>query len=242
MRKVISFSLYGAEPKYIVGAIKNAKLALELFPGWSTVFYVSDEIPVYFLKELEIYAGEIKIMPEPRNSSGMFWRFIEAGKSTNSHVIFRDTDSRLTYRDVSAVKAWEKSGKALHVIRDHPMHNAPLLGGLWGVVPASLEDFAEKLQDLKPRGYYGEDQEFLWKTVYAPLRKRKYVHDEFFLRELNRNTIESIRVAGEYLGESFDENDEFNTDQRKLLESFQVNRLAMAKLRARSVIMKILGR
>ncbi len=242
MKKVISFSLYGTEPKYIFGAIKNAKLAREIFPHWVTVFYVSKEIPDHLLAELETNADEIILMPEPRNSTGMFWRFIEAGNLANSRVIFRDTDSRLSKRDARAVEEWEISGKSLHIIRDHPMHNAPLLGGLWGVIPASLKNFSASLQSYKPLGYYGEDQEFLWKNIYYPLRHSRFVHDEFFLREIRRNTIEIPRSENEYLGESFDEVDNYDVSKRVMIRNNQINHRGRNILKIKSVLMKFLRR
>ena len=39
-KKVISFSLYGNDPKYCVGAIKNAKLAKYIYPDWVCRFKV----------------------------------------------------------------------------------------------------------------------------------------------------------------------------------------------------------
>jgi len=33
-KKIISFSLWGDKPMYTIGAIKNAKLAEEIYPGW----------------------------------------------------------------------------------------------------------------------------------------------------------------------------------------------------------------
>jgi hypothetical protein len=47
-------------------------------------------------------------------------------------VLSRDLDSLIGEREVSAVNEWLKSGKLIHSMRDHPLHNKPLMGGLWG--------------------------------------------------------------------------------------------------------------
>lgn len=39
IKKIIAFSLWGDNPKYTVGAIKNAKLTSEIYPGWISRFY-----------------------------------------------------------------------------------------------------------------------------------------------------------------------------------------------------------
>jgi hypothetical protein len=207
-----------------------------------TVFYVSEEIEGCHLKELETYADEIQIMPKPKESVGMFWRFNEVGNPSNSRVIFRDTDSRLTSRDAQAVKEWERSGKSLHVIRDHPMHNAPLLGGLWGVIPTSIKNFPTTLQSYRPIGFYGEDQEFLWKNVYRPLRKSRFIHDEFFLRELHRNPIDVVRCSYEYLGESLDEDDQYDESTREMIRNISTNVYKRNTLKLKSYLMKLAGR
>ena len=68
-------------------------------------------------------------------SQSMFWRFWAAADPTVERFISRDVDSRLMARDAVAVAAWEQSGKAFHVVRDHPSHSLyPMSGGLWGCV------------------------------------------------------------------------------------------------------------
>ena len=242
MKKIISFSVYGKEPKYLIGAVKNAKLAREFFPTWETVFYVSDQMPTGLLSELIEEGGSIHLKQEPENSSGIFWRFNEVANTENERVIFRDTDSRLNARDAVAVQAWIESGKSLHIIRDHPMHNAPLLGGLWGVVPQALKDFQCELSRYVPKGYYGEDQEFLWKHVYRPLRRDRYVHDDFFMREIVRHRIPISRTHGEFLGESMDEFENLDESNRNLAIKVLQNSFLRKKLKIRSLLMKMLGR
>ena len=41
----------------------------------------------------------------------------------------RDLDSVPTQREADAVEEWLRSGKTLHVMRDHPSHTFPMLGG-----------------------------------------------------------------------------------------------------------------
>jgi hypothetical protein len=242
MKKVISFSVFGPEAKYLNGAIRNAHLAKEYFPEWLTSFYVAKSIPNQVLKELTKVADSVNLENETSNLSGMFWRFQEVAKLENSRVIVRDVDSRLSKRDAMAVEEWENSQKSLHIIRDHPMHNAPILGGLWGVIPQSLYEFGALLKEKKPVGYYGEDQEFLWKNVYKVLQKDKFVHDEFFLREKNKNIIKNRRRNFEYLGESFNEDEDFERARRDEIRNYQGSLAARNYLRLKSLIMKNLGR
>ena len=41
----------------------------------------------------------------------------------------RDTDSVILPREVAAVHEWLESNQTFHVMRDHPNHCVPMLGG-----------------------------------------------------------------------------------------------------------------
>ena len=48
MKKIISFSLFGDDPKYYAGAEKNIILNKELLPDWETViYYLPEKIKIY---------------------------------------------------------------------------------------------------------------------------------------------------------------------------------------------------
>ena len=51
--KVISFSLWGDNPIYTVGAIRNAELAETIYPGWECWFFVGTSVPSSVVKDLE---------------------------------------------------------------------------------------------------------------------------------------------------------------------------------------------
>ncbi|MEM9736996.1 MAG: hypothetical protein AAF908_10385, partial [Pseudomonadota bacterium] len=44
-RNVISFSLFGEDPRYLEGAKRNAVVARALYPGWVARFYIDDRVP-----------------------------------------------------------------------------------------------------------------------------------------------------------------------------------------------------
>ncbi|XP_047739361.1 uncharacterized protein LOC125178792 isoform X2 [Hyalella azteca] len=69
--------------------------------------------------------------------------------------IVRDSDAQMSEREVAAVNEWMASGKAVHLMRDHPAHDAPVMGGMFGVYqpPDMLhvfEDILDKLFVLHP--------------------------------------------------------------------------------------------
>ena len=134
-KNIISFSLWGDNPFYNVGAIRNAESASKHYEGWVCRYYLGTDVPKETVEALEKFPNtEIVIMEnEDNNWMGMFWRFYPISDPEVEYVIFRDTDCRVTMRESMAVREWVSSGKTLHIMRDHPMHTEPIMGGMWGV-------------------------------------------------------------------------------------------------------------
>ena len=108
---MISYGLYGSNPKYTVGAIRNAELAPHIFPGWVVRFYVAKNVDASVIKQLEALGAELIYMsPTSDKIAGMFWRFMVADDPSVDRFIVRDTDSRLNPRDRFAVEEWITSG------------------------------------------------------------------------------------------------------------------------------------
>ena len=53
MNQVISYSLYGNEMRFMVGAIKNAELAQRFFPGFTVRYYYGKSVPRWVLRSEE---------------------------------------------------------------------------------------------------------------------------------------------------------------------------------------------
>jgi len=130
-RRVIAFCLYrgpdgqGFE-SYYTGLLRNAELAAQHFPGWRVHAWVADDVDDARLARAGIAVHK---MPAAPGHGGMFWRLQAVG----DFILYRDADSRLSEREADLVRAWEHSGKAVHLIHDHPHHASyPILGGMWG--------------------------------------------------------------------------------------------------------------
>ena len=215
MKKIISFSLWGNNRVYTVGAIRNAALSLTYYPGWICRFYVADDVEkeiIDILKRfehvevVEMGPGEI-IKPTNNGPSAdrawnvaMYWRFYPASESDCEIMISRDTDSRLNSREAAAVNEWLNSGKAFHIMRDHPAHGTEILGGMWGVrgdILANMEDMI-KDSDLEV------DQNFLRNDIYPLIKNDCCVHDEYF----EKKPFPTKRKPRLFVGQAFNEFDE----------------------------------
>jgi hypothetical protein len=216
-RGLLSFSLYGNAPKYCVGALRNQELAGEHYHGFSTRFYVGKTVPSWVTRELEQRGAEICHRVTSETCAATFWRFEALTDRAYDVVLVRDTDSRIGPREVAAVRSWIASGAALHVMRDHPQHDAPILGGLFGVRPSAMPTgwcIPDRFDECRR---YGDDQTFLAATVYEMFRRSRVVHDSFFAIDMDSRQFPEPRDGLLFVGEVIDEQDHLNTMQRAVL-------------------------
>lgn len=202
--KIISFSLWGDNPIYTVGAIRNAELAETIYPDWQCWFYVGTSVPSSVVNDLEARDNCVVMKREEEGDwSGMFWRFLPASNPLVDVMISRDCDSRLNLREKEAVDAWLESDKSFHIMRDHPYHTTEILGGMWGVKHPKLKNLNLLMAAYQGGEFWQVDQNFLKEIVYDKVREDSLVHDEFFSNKL----FPSGRVGKEFVGMAFDEND-----------------------------------
>lgn len=205
--KIISYSLWGNNPKYTVGAVKNAAMAINVYPDWKCRFYVDLSVPKEILSDLEKKSNvEIILKYSIGNWTSMFWRFEASYDKDIDVVIFRDTDSRLTLREKFAVDEWLESNKTFHIMRDHPYHFNPILGGMWGVKNNNvynLEELIKTYYKNKSSNRYGTDYEFFINILFPIIREDSLVHDEFF----DKKSFPSKRNGLEFVGEPFNHDD-----------------------------------
>lgn len=217
--KYISYSLWGDKPVYNIGMIKNAEQAKIIYPDWKVVVYYDNTVPKETIDKL-LSMNVVCIDASDFNLYGMFWRFLAADIQDCEYVIFRDSDSRLSHREMLAVTEWVNSGKTIHVMRDHPYHRIPcgndrlgILGGMWGikgrVIP--ITQMVKKFP-ISNQHKYGNDQTFL-RDIFFVFENDRVTHDEFF--EINPFPIK--REGGRFVGERIDENDNPVTDDYKML-------------------------
>ena len=194
---VVSFSLYGNHPIYCRGAVANAKLLPDIYPGWKMRVYCGHEVDADLRHELRALGCQVRLMPHvfggkaaintddlstdptvPRrmlSPFGLFWRFLAASDPSAEYVIVRDCDSRLNVREKAAVEEYLASGKTAHVMHDHPAHSAPIMGGMWGIKGGILPvESLLKEWDFSSR--HGDDQRFLAAKVWPLIKHDTLAH------------------------------------------------------------------
>ncbi|XP_068206501.1 uncharacterized protein [Palaemon carinicauda] len=234
-QKVISFSLYGKDPEYWNGLPEILSDAKHLYPGWKVWIYTNPRNQMKILCPLLQNHSHLRIcdvtnLPHPLNNitnvHPMFWRISPLGDPKVESLLVRDSDSKLTEREQKAVQEWLESGKTFHVMRDHPMHNVPILGGMWGANWAqkinenssdskqgpsfSRRGFSAKnLRRIRNQlfveafeyGAYGFDQVLLARLLW-PSMKSVMVHDSFYCEVyvLGWRPWPTQRINGAFVG------------------------------------------
>jgi hypothetical protein len=203
--KLITFSLWGTDPKYLRGATKNAELANTIYPGWTCRFYTGQSVPFPIIHELKSFENTEVVEKDGWGDwTSMYWRFEAASENGVEVMISRDTDSRLSYRERAAVDEWLSSDKGFHIMRDHPWHGFPVLGGMWGAKAGTISNIQELINDFNQTNEYGTDYKFFAEMVVPRLNDNIMVHDEFF----DRHPFPVERQNYEFVGQVFDENEE----------------------------------
>jgi len=204
--KIISFSLWGSDPKYTVGAIKNAKLAKEIYPGWICRFYCANDVPNPIIFQLEDMDNvEVIMVDEVGSWKFTTQRFLAIDDPEVKIIIFRDTDSRLNSREQEAVTKWLQSNKSLHIMKDHPYHGGfPILAGMWGLKSKGFKkQMKTLLEEYNNVEQYHYDQIFLKNSIW-PLYVEDFIaHDEFFLKQ----PFPTKREGLDYVGKPFNADD-----------------------------------
>jgi len=218
--KLITFSLWGQDPKYLIGALRNAELAQEIYPDWTCRYYVGASVPFSIIYQLETMPNvQIVRKPDFGDWRGMFWRFEPASEDDVEVMISRDTDSRLSYREKAAVDEWLQSDKGFHIMRDHPYHNFPVLGGMWGVKNGIVPQMKEMISDFSQQDEYGTDYKFFAQSVIPYIKDNVLVHDEFF----GGNSFPTPRNELEFVGQVFDENEKTVEEHVSILKMYYEN-------------------
>jgi len=210
MKKVISFSLWGDNPTYNIGAIKNAEMALTFYPDFECWFYIHTEsVPKNTIETLTTIPNTKIIFKEgdliDENCKPRMWRFEPIDDPEVEIMISRDTDTRITLREKLAVDEWLSSDKVFHIMRDHPHHSFLILAGMFGTkkIPqiSNWVYIMDKYNKTDNRMY---DQDFLRDYIYPVVKDNLIVHASFHKYEENAkdfpiNYDDDLRFVGEYV-------------------------------------------
>lgn len=207
----ISYSLFGSNPKYLVGALRNAEQVPVFYPDFRAIFYVGRGVPDEIIYELQERGAIIEQRTNRWPSIPLIERHCVVERPDADVVLVRDADSRFSDRESRAVEAWLQSDKLAHVMRDFPFHTQVMMGGMWGIrKPATLEitmSFKRWASDKHFPRWFGVDQQFLAEVVWPQIAHTAMQNDSFQLFSNGRDFPTKPLADGSFVGEIFDEHD-----------------------------------
>lgn len=200
MNKIISMSVWGDDPRYIIGAKRQIELGKKYYPDWKVRIYTDN------VDNFQGYAN-VELEPITDLSYGMFWRFLPMFESEDNIVIVRDSDSRITIREKMCVDEWMESDKVFHTFKDHDAHyEFPIIGCSFGYKGSFGNDLLRVMINyMNTNKFYLSDQFFLRDYIYPVIKENTLLHsmrDGWFA-----DTRKLLKNKYSFCGNGYDEND-----------------------------------
>ncbi|GKX59268.1 tetratricopeptide repeat protein [Leminorella grimontii] len=183
---VISFTLFGAAPRYCETAVMNANVSKTLLPSWQSRFYLDDTVPESVQTRLrQAGATVIRLEEEVKKAlPPLMWRFLVINDPKIKRYIIRDADALLSEREQAAIEDWVHGDSWYHHIRDYFTHTELILAGLWGGchnenIPSVVEMTRDYLAK-RPAHERFVDQYFLREYLWPTVKQSLLSHDDIF--------------------------------------------------------------
>jgi hypothetical protein len=213
MRFIFSYVLFGDNEKYLWPLIENIS-TLEKRYGFQIVIVIyCIGIPHYWYEKLNKYQSvELRCrndLIEVPATLKMLQRYMILNDETDNQTcfVFRDSDSLVSKRELEIIEHWSHTEFDFSVIRDHPHHIMPIMGGLLSCKGKGVKLFAKILrrteENISNFNEYGFDQVFLDKYLYAQQKENFLIYSScgVFLGETVIDISKTAETIGGYVGE-----------------------------------------
>lgn len=183
---LVSFSLYGHQPRYCEMAVLNILTARVHLPDFVCRFYLDNTVPPTLVQRLQALGAQCVHMGDKcQDMPATFWRFLAMDDAQADCVLVRDVDALIDAREALAVQQWCQSGQAFHIIRDDCCHTELILAGLLGIRSGILRGIAQSITDfVQSQGHAAwrryADQLFLRYRVWPAVRAHHVAHDRIY--------------------------------------------------------------
>jgi protein O-GlcNAc transferase len=210
MVKVFSFCIFGRNPKYCMGLLKNIELIKQHFPEWMIWVYIGDTIPVELDQRLAQEQYVHRIYTEAIGMENKVFRFFPIDMPDVEVCIVRDTDSRIHARDRACIQDFLDSDMKFHIIRDHPNHFHKIMAGMFGMKQGCVlykiqEAYVWWKQEYATDAFW-DDTYFLVDVIYPDIKFNSLIHDDYTSHE-PPHFKQPFRVqvsSNEFVGQAYD--------------------------------------
>lgn len=184
---VWSYSLYGNNKEvYYRPMLENIRIAkaVGVKVMISTTDIFEQSVKDYFSAEL----NDIKINIFPSKyfiGSEMILRVLALETVQADFYFMKDSDSIVTDRELTLMSDWMLlSAEPYMIIRDNPIHVAPIMGGMFGLNISVRDKLVQSCQDYfsksNNKASYGMDQQWLADHIYPIIRQKAKVYSSYF--------------------------------------------------------------
>jgi Flp pilus assembly protein TadD len=206
-RDVVTFSLFGRNPCYLDGAIRNVALARVYYPGWTCRFHCDGTVPAEVRERLVADGAEVVMVPDAWQAlHGAVWRYFVADDRSVRRFVSRDCDNRITGQERWAVERWIQSGRSFHVMRDHPYHAELILANLWGGFAGTMPRMKTLLRTFPLRRTdRWSDQVFAAAAIWPQMQGDVLIHDSVWAPLFGAESFapEVMLTRPDHVGRSF---------------------------------------
>ena len=169
---IFSFCIYGSNPKYVEGMVKNLEQIRHYYPTFQTWIVVGNDVPSEYIEKYQSFPNVKLTHVSCSGGRLMTYRFFPIDDPSVECMIVRDADSRISERDHECIKRFIDSEFTLFTIRDHYYHKCPIMGGQWGIKRTSHD------KEFNLEKAYHESKESLTKDCGVDA----YDTDQYFTR------------------------------------------------------------
>lgn len=170
-KRVLSYSLYGTNPKYMRHMEGNIAQIKEKLPGWKARVYLHNEAPSEWRNRLTSPDVDLFVVRDPEvvpgNSAGAFWRFLPLCEPGVDCVVM-DADNRLTNQLIKEIKGFFQT-EDKPVVRHHNTFPWPVQAicatDVFKKKGFKLPFGEEQLSHYPHRSTFGSDEAFLLAEV-----------------------------------------------------------------------------
>lgn len=174
MATIFSYCIYGSNPKYVEGMVKNLEQIQVMYPEFQTWIIVGNDVPSTYIEKYNSFPNVKLTHVSETGGRLMTYRFFPIDKSEVDCMIVRDADSRFGNRDQECIRRFMNSDYTLFTIRDHFYHKCPIMGGQWGIKRTKVHsefDLESAYNSMKDKfegvDLYGSDEWFTRQYLYT---------------------------------------------------------------------------
>lgn len=178
--KVVSFCIFGNEKKYRQGLLENLNIISTYLTDYHIFIVAGNDVDQEYLQKLN-HPFVTVIQKDYTGHELTLERFFIIDNKDVDIVFSRDSDSRITQRELWCIKQFENDKKFIHIIRDHKNHDQYIMAGMCGFnkingrFPLCMiemyKKFKQSFQKLEDLNKYGIDQLFLQNIYKTNLSK-----------------------------------------------------------------------